>query len=334
MEKYKIIKEVGRGSFGSVFKAMNTHSGEVVAIKRLNKEFHSWEDCLNLREVKSLKKMHHANIVKLKEITGENNFLFFVFEYMECNLYQLMSTRTKPFSETDVRNWCFQVFQGLAYMHERGYFHRDLKPENLLVSGDIIKIADLGLAREINCSPPYSEYFGTRWYRAPEILLAAPIYGPAVDMWAMGAIMAELLTNCPLFAGVNQQDQMYRICSVLGTPTEVDWAYGIELADDISYQFPQHSGVSLSQLMPSASKDVVGLIQSLCSWDPCKRPTALEALQHPFFRSCYYVPPGFRFKTSGLGMNSSARSEGSVKHKYLSRIPGTFSNSGLIRCAP
>ncbi|KAL1806089.1 hypothetical protein ACET3Z_029157 [Daucus carota] len=306
MEKYKIIKEVGSGSFGSVFKAMNTQSGEVVAIKRLNKEFHSWEECLNLREVKSLKKMHHANIVKLKEIIGENNFLFFVFEYMECNLYQLMSTRTKPFSESEVRNWCFQVFTGLAHMHGRGYFHRDLKPENLLVSGDIIKIADLGLAREID----------------------------SVDMWAMGAIMAELLTNCPLFAGVNQQHQMYRICSVLGTPTEVDWAYGIELADDISYQFPQHSGVSLSQLMPSASKDVVGLIQSLCSWDPCKRPTAFEALQHPFFRSCYYVPPGFRFKTSGLGTNSSARSEGSVKHKYLSRIPGTFSNSGLIKCSP
>nr|XP_017221605.1 PREDICTED: cyclin-dependent kinase F-4-like [Daucus carota subsp. sativus] len=334
MEKYKIIKEVGSGSFGSVFKAMNTQSGEVVALKRLNKEFHSWEECLNLREVKSLKKMRHANIVKLKEIIGENNFLFFVFEYMDCNLYQFMSTRTKPFSETEIRNWCFQVFQGLAYMHERGYFHRDLKPENLLVNGDIMKIADLGLAREINSSPPYSEYVATRWYRAPEILLAAPIYGPAVDMWAMGAIMAELLTSCPLFAGVNQQHQMYRICSVLGTPTEVDWAYGIELADDISYQFPQHSGVSLSQLMPSASKDVVGLIQSLCSWDPCKRPTALEALQHPFLRGCYYVPPGFRFKTSGLGMNSSARSESSVNHKYLSRIPGTFSNSGLIKCSP
>ncbi|KAK1378072.1 MAPK related serine/threonine protein kinase [Heracleum sosnowskyi] len=335
MEKYDMIKEIGRGAFGCVFQARDNQSGEVVAIKRLNRKFESWEECLNLREVKSLQKMHHSNIVKIKEITQENNFLYFVFEYMECNLHQLMRirTNTKPFSETEIRNWCFQVFNGLAHMHARGYFHRDLKPDNLLVSGNIIKIADFGLAREINTSPPYSEYVGTRWYRAPEILLAAPIYGPAVDMWAMGAIMAELLTQDPLFAGVNQQHQMYRICSVMGTPTEVDWAYGIELATDINYQFPQLSGVSLSLLMPSASDDAVSLIRSLCSWDPCKRPTALEALQHPFFRSCYYVPPALRFKTAGVGMNPSARSERSLKHEYLSRFSGTLTNSGSIACA-
>lgn len=333
MNKYHIIKDVGRGSFGSVCQAMNTKSGEVVAIKRLNTKFDSWEECLSLREVKSLKKMHHSNIVKLKEIIRENKILYFVFEYMECNLHQLMKTRTKPFSETEVRNWCFQVFNGLAYMHQRGYFHRDLKPENLLVSGNVIKIADLGLAREINSSPPYSEYVSTRWYRAPEILLASPMYGPAVDMWAMGALMAELLTQRPLFAGINQTHQMYTICSVIGNPTEVDWAEGIELATDINYQFPQHSGVSLSMLMPSASKDAISLIRSLCSWDPCKRPTALEALQHPFFQSCYYVPPALRYKTAGVGMNPSAGSKGSLKHEYLSRFSRNLSNSGSIECA-
>lgn len=307
MEKYSIIKEVGRGSFGSVFQAMDKQSGEVVAIKRLNQVFNSWEECLSLREVKSLKKMHHSNIVKLKEIIGENNILYFVFEYMECNLYQLMETRTMPFSETEVREWCFQVFNGLAHMHECGYFHRDLKPENLLVSGSTIKIADFGLAREIDSSSPYSEYVTTRWYRAPEIMLAAPMYGPAVDMWAMGAIMAEMLTQTPLFAGKNQEHQMYRICSIIGSPTEVNWPYGIELATGMNYQFPQHSGVSLSLLMPSASNDAVSLIRSLCSWDPCKRPTVLEALQHPFFRSCYNVPPALRLQTAGVGMNSSAQ---------------------------
>ena len=107
-----------------------------------------------------------------------------------------MKDRPKLFAESDIRNWCFQVFQGLFYMHEHGYFHRDLKPgnwlpisvnsrawsstlffksvtkffftvfpdvENLLVSKDVIKIADLGLAREIDSSPPYTEYVSTRW---------------------------------------------------------------------------------------------------------------------------------------------------------------------------
>ncbi|RDX92331.1 Cyclin-dependent kinase F-4, partial [Mucuna pruriens] len=84
--------------------------------------------------------MNHLNIVKLKEVIRESDILYFVFEYMEYNLYQLMKDREKLFFEGEVRNWCFQVFQGLAHMHQRGYFHRDLKPENLLVTKDIIKI--------------------------------------------------------------------------------------------------------------------------------------------------------------------------------------------------
>ncbi|PHU19841.1 Cyclin-dependent kinase F-3 [Capsicum chinense] len=93
-----------------------------------------------------------------------------------------MKDRSKLFSETEVRNWCFQVFQGLAYMHRQGYVHRDLKPENLLVSKDIIKVVDFGLAWEINSQPPYTKYVSTRWYRAPKILLQSHIYGPAVCM--------------------------------------------------------------------------------------------------------------------------------------------------------
>ncbi|KAI3692313.1 hypothetical protein L6452_32127 [Arctium lappa] len=302
MERYKIIKEVGTGSFGVVWRGLNKQNGEVVAIKKMKRKYYSWEECINLREVKSLRKMNHPNIVKLKEVIRENDILYFVFEYMECSLYQLMKDRLKLFLETEIRNWCFQVFQGLAYMHQRGYFHRDLKPENFLVSKDVIKIADFGLAREITSQPPYTEYVSTRWYRAPEVLLQSPTYGSAVDMWAMGAIMAELFTLRPLFPGSSEADEIYKICSVIGSPTESSWAEGLELASAINYQFPEQlAGVHLSALIPSASKDGVDLIASLCSWDPCKRPTALEALQHPFFQSCYYVPPSLRPKATTIG---------------------------------
>ncbi|XP_058069002.1 cyclin-dependent kinase F-4-like [Magnolia sinica] len=86
----------------------------------MKRKYYSWEECMNLREVKSLWKMNHPNIVKLKEVIRENDVLYFVFEYMECNLYQLMKDRGKLFSEIEVGNWCFQVFQALAYMHQRG----------------------------------------------------------------------------------------------------------------------------------------------------------------------------------------------------------------------
>ncbi|XP_059656995.1 cyclin-dependent kinase F-4-like isoform X2 [Cornus florida] len=326
MERYKIIKEVGDGTFGSVWRAINKQTGEVVAIKKMKRKYYSWEECINLREVKSLRKMNHPNIVKLKEVIRENDILYFVFEYMECNLYQLMKNRAKLFSEAEIKNWCFQVFQGLAYMHRHGYFHRDLKPENLLVSKDIIKIADFGLAREINSQPPYTEYVSTRWYRAPEVLLQSPTYNSAVDMWAMGAIMAELFTLRPLFPGSSEADEIYKICNVIGTPTESEWAEGLQLASAINYQFPQLTGVHLSVLMPSVSEDAISLVRLLCSWNPCKRPTALEALQHPFFQSCYYVPPSLRSKNVIARTPPSAGTRGSFEQKSARKHSGTLSS--------
>lgn len=336
MERYQIIKEVGNGTFGNVWRALNKQTGEVVAIKKMKRNYYSWEECINLREVKSLRKMNHSNIVKLKEVVRENDILYFVFEYMECNLYQLMKDRAKLFSESEVRNWCFQVFQGLAYMHRQGYFHRDLKPENLLVSKEIIKVADFGLAREINSQPPYTEYVSTRWYRAPEILLQSPIYGPAVDMWAMGAIMAELFSLRPLFPGSSEADEIYKICSVIGTPTKRNWAQGLELASAINYQFPQVAGVDLSLLVPSASENAISLITSLCSWDPRKRPTAIDALQHPFFQSCFYVPPSLRTKAAVAKTPPSAVVRGAVEQKYkwssgLSHNPKPSSNFSTVK---
>lgn len=328
MERYKIIKEVGDGTFGSVWRAINKQTGEVVAIKKMKKKYYSWEECTNLREVKSLRKMNHPNIVKLKEVIRENDILYFVFEYMECNLYQLMKDRGKLFSEAEVRNWCFQVFQGLAYMHQKGYFHRDLKPENLLITKDIIKIADFGLAREISSEPPYTEYVSTRWYRAPEVLLQSSIYFSSVDMWAMGAIMAELFTLRPLFPGSSEADEIYKICSVIGSPTNSSWAEGLNLAKAINYQFPQFGAVDLSLLIPSAREDAINLIKSLCSWDPDKRPTALEALQHPFFQSCFYVPPSLRPRAAAVGRTPpSAGTKGYLEQKNARRYTGALVNS-------
>lgn len=329
MERYKVIKEVGDGTFGSVWRAINKQTGEVVAIKKMKRKYYSWEECMNLREVKSLRRMNHPNIVKLKEVIRENDTLYFVFEYMECNLYQLMKDRGKSFLEGEIRNWCFQIFQALVYMHQRGYFHRDLKPENLLVTKDIIKIADFGLAREVSSEPPYTEYVSTRWYRAPEVLLQSSVYGSAVDMWAMGAIIAELFTLRPLFPGSSEADELYKICSIIGTPNQDTWAEGLQLADAIKFQFPQFPSVHLSLLVPSASEDAISLISLLCSWDPGKRPTAAEALQHSFFQPCFYIPPSVCLRPAGmLATPPSVGMKGSLEHKNARRYSiGGLSNT-------
>jgi len=108
-------------------KATNKQSGEVVAIKKMKKKFFTWEECIKLREVRSLKKLQHPNIVKLKEVIRDQDELFFVFEFLEQNVYQMIKDRDKKLPEAKVRNVMYQVLQGLAYMHKNGFFHRDMK---------------------------------------------------------------------------------------------------------------------------------------------------------------------------------------------------------------
>lgn len=290
MEKYKVLEELGDGTCGSVYRAINMETSEIVAVKKMKRKFYSWEDCMNLREVKSLCKLNHPNIIKLKEIVRENNELFFIFDFMEYNLYQIMRGKKKPFSEEEIRAFMSQVLQGLSHMHRNGYFHRDLKPENLLVTGDVIKIADFGLAREVSSIPPFTDYVATRWYRAPEVLLQSSKYTPAVDMWAVGAVVAELFTMCPIFPGESEIDQLYKICCVLGTP---DWttfpeAKNISLLFSISYS--EIMPANLADIIPNASLEALDLIKQLCFWDPLRRPTADQCLLHPFFHVGMRIP--------------------------------------------
>ncbi|KAJ3025373.1 UNVERIFIED_CONTAM: hypothetical protein HDU68_007222 [Siphonaria sp. JEL0065] len=181
------------------------------------------QECEPLKQFyQSLAKLNnHLHIVKLKEVLRDQatEELNFVFEYMESNMHQKIKERDgRPFLEEEVKNMTFQLLSGLAHMHKHGFFHRDLKPENLLMSGNIVKIADFGLARETRSLPPYTEYVSTRWYRAPEVLLKTHNYSSPIDMWAVGTIVAELFLLYPLFPGTSEVDQLHKICTVLGSP--------------------------------------------------------------------------------------------------------------------
>ncbi|XP_051909957.1 serine/threonine-protein kinase MAK isoform X3 [Hippocampus zosterae] len=286
MNRYTTLKQLGDGTYGSVLMGRSNESGELVAIKRMKRKFYSWEECMNLREVKSLKKLNHANVVKLKEVIRENDHLYFVFEYMKENLYQLMKDReNKMFSENELRNIMFQVLAGLAFVHKHGFFHRDMKPENLLCMGpELVKIADFGLAREIRSKPPYTDYVSTRWYRAPEVLLRSSTYSSPVDLWAVGCIMAELYTLRPLFPGNSEVDEIFKICQVLGTVKKLDWPEGYKLASAMNFRFPQCVPTPLKTLVPNASREAISLMKDLLQWDPKKRPTAVQALRYPYFQ--------------------------------------------------
>lgn len=237
--------------------------------------------CQALRlDPKSLRAIpNHPNIIPLYDffLLPETKELYFVFESMEGNLYQLIKTRKgKPLAGGLVSSIFRQVVSGLHHIHASGYFHRDMKPENLLVTTTglydyrpvspyatpdsppesdvvvIVKLADFGLARETKSKPPYTEYVSTRWYRAPEVLLKSRDYSNPVDMWALGTIMAELVNLRPLFPGQGEVDQVARICELLGDPCRdygVDhrgkplgggkWPRGVKMARAVGFQFPE-----------------------------------------------------------------------------------------------
>jgi protein kinase len=110
MDRYKIIKTIGDGSYGSVAKAINKATNETVAIKKMKKKFYSWDEAMSLREIKSLRKMNHPHIIKLKEVIRVNDDLYFVFEFMDNNVYELMKDRTKIFPEEKIKSIMYQTF--------------------------------------------------------------------------------------------------------------------------------------------------------------------------------------------------------------------------------
>ncbi|KAL9981209.1 hypothetical protein ACROYT_G009882 [Oculina patagonica] len=291
MKRYQSMKQLGDGTYGSVALARNVETGETVAIKKMKRKFYSWEECINLREVKSLRKLNHANIVKLKEVIRENDYLYFVFEYMKENLYQMMKSRDKLIPESMIRNIIYQILQGLAFIHKHGFFHRDMKPENLLCTGpELVKIADFGLARETRSRPPYTDYVSTRWYRAPEVLLRSTNYSSPIDVWAVGCIMAELYTLRPLFPGSSEVDEIFKICAVLGTPSKEDWPEGHQLAANMKFKFMQVMPTALKDLIPNASPEAIQLMRDMLLWDPKKRPTCAQALKYPYFQVGQNLP--------------------------------------------
>ena len=146
--------------------------------------------------------------------------MYYIFEYVDSDLLRFVKAHPEGADERDACSLTRQLLVGLAYMHQLGFFHRDIKPENILLKleNSTIRIADFGAARSLRARPPFTDYVGTRWYRAPECLLGTRTYSSPVDVWAAGLVFAELLRGSPLFTGQSSIDQLHRIFSVLGFP--------------------------------------------------------------------------------------------------------------------
>lgn len=293
--KYVPIKPIGRGSYGVVCSSINRETNEKVAIKKIYNVFDNRIDALRtLRELKLLRHLRHENVIALKDIMmppQRRSFkdVYLVYELMDTDLHQIIKS-PQPLSNDHLQYFLFQLLRGLKYLHSANILHRDLKPGNLLVNANCdLKICDFGLARTSSGRSEFmTEYVVTRWYRAPELLLCCDTYGASIDVWSVGCIFAELLGRKPIFPGTECLSQLKLIINVLGTMSEADIAF-IDNPKARRYikSLQDSPGIPLCVLYPNANPLAIDLLRKMLIFDPSKRISVNEALQHPYMSALF-----------------------------------------------
>ncbi|KAK8516723.1 hypothetical protein V6N13_080828 [Hibiscus sabdariffa] len=314
VDEFERLNKIDEGTYGVVYRARDKKTGEIVALKKVKMEKEREGFPLtSLREINILLSFHHPSIVDVKEVVVGSNLdsIFMVMEYMEHDLKGLMETMKQPFSQSEVKCLMLQLLEGVKYLHDNWVLHRDLKTSNLLLNNQgELKICDFGLARQYG-SPlkPYTHLVVTLWYRAPELLLGARQYSTAIDMWSLGCIMAELLSKEALFSGKTEFDQLDKIFRTLGTPNETIWP-GFSKLPGVKVNFVKHQLPALGDSIltfwpplvtvqynllrkkfpatsftgtPVLSDAGFDLLNKLLTYDPEKRLTAEDALNHEWF---------------------------------------------------
>lgn len=281
IRRYQKTELLGEGTYGKVYKAIDTITGHVVALKKTLLDLNEGVPSSTLREIYMLKALKHDHVVTLLDVACGRKRLYLIFEFLDCDLRNWINART--LTDLEVKNFMHQLLTTLEFCHCRRIIHRDLKPQNLLVSnGRILKIADFGLARTYQIPlRPYSLNVQTLWYRSPEILLGYDNYGPEVDIWSVGCIMAELITGKPLFKGRSKVDQLWQIFNILGTPDENTW----QGVSEIRYyrKEPRWEPLPLSKILPGVSVGAVDLIEKMLQVNPVNRISCVDALNHAYF---------------------------------------------------
>ncbi|XP_077965775.1 uncharacterized protein LOC120336204 isoform X1 [Styela clava] len=289
VDEFQCLNRIEEGTYGVVYRAKDKKTGEVVALKRLKMEKErEGFPITSLREVCTLLKAHHPNIVTVQEIVVGSNMdkIYIVMDYVEHDLKSLMETMKQPFLVGEVKTLMIQLLRGVHHLHDNWILHRDLKTSNLLLSHrGILKIGDFGLAREYG-SPlkPYTPIVVTLWYRSPELLLGCKEYSTYIDIWSVGCIFAELLTMKPLFPGKSEIMQLNLIFKELGTPSEKIWPGYDELpmvrkATFVNYPYNQLR----KRFGTSITEKGFKLLNRFLTYCPSKRITAQGALKHDWF---------------------------------------------------
>uniref|UniRef100_A0A1I7ZX82 Protein kinase domain-containing protein n=1 Tax=Steinernema glaseri TaxID=37863 RepID=A0A1I7ZX82_9BILA len=298
--KYETINKIGQGTFGEVFKAKCKVTGRIVALKKILTENEKEGFPITaLREIRVLQRLKSDYVTELIDICAKKNgpqskdrcTFYLVFTFCDHDLAGLLNSRV-TISLQQKKTLLKHLFNGLFTIHLKGILHRDMKAANVLIGSDgYLKLADFGLARPLirkkgdNAAVCYTNRVVTLWYRPPELLLGERNYGPAIDMWGAGCIMAEFWTRVAIMQGETEQKQLELITNLCGSVTKENWPKCDQLPYWGKLEFPQNIPNRIVERLSPKVNDTgaLSLIQGLLELDPEKRLDAKAACIHDFF---------------------------------------------------
>ncbi|EPY21793.1 extracellular signal-regulated kinase 1/2 [Strigomonas culicis] len=289
---YSLVKVMGFGSYGTVCSAVDTTTGDKVAIKKISRIFDNLQEAKRiLREMEILTTLRHTNIIRLRRFfrpVSKTTFedVYLVMDLYDTDLHRIIKSGQKLTNEHH-QYFMIQAFRGLHYLHSAKIMHRDLKPSNLLVNADCaLAICDFGLARDDQAAPTddLTQYVVTRWYRPPELLdMMSSAYSSAVDVWSLGLIFAELMVGKALLPGSDYIGQLIMIVNLLGTPSVEDMEFLSADTKKFLLNQPVRSARSFTDLFPMAPPEAADLLSKVLVFHPAKRLTAKPSNRAPLF---------------------------------------------------
>jgi mitogen-activated protein kinase 1/3 len=321
-ERYEYVKQIGVGAYGVVISCYDKKTNHNVAIKKVGNAFEDLIDAKRIvREIKLLRYFKHDNIVSLIDIQkppGRTGFedIYIITDLMETDLHRVIYSR-QELTDDHIQYFIYQILRGVLYMHSANIIHRDLKPANILANKNCdLKICDFGLDHGKlkdddktvqnlidNPSQPieYSNsiiYDDTkrelndrnisRWYRAPEAILSPESYDKPVDIWSIGCILAELLGRQPLFPADNNLDELQKIISVLGSPSEADLDFITdEKIKNFVLRLAKRTKQSFNLMFSNANPVALDLLGKMLTFNPKKRYTVEQCISHPYFEGLH-----------------------------------------------
>eukprot|EP00934_Nitzschia_sp_Nitz4_P000508 Nitzschia sp. Nitz4//scaffold226_size53432//52593//53717//NITZ4_006709-RA/size53432-processed-gene-0.36-mRNA-1//-1//CDS//3329542775//508//frame0 len=288
--RYEKVGRVGEGTYGVVYKARDKRSGGFVALKRCIPHHESSDGfpLTTIRELHALRLCgHHPNVVRLQNVAvSSSNGVFLVFEFCSQDIAQILDAyyakhRCSPFDVSHVKTLTMQLLSALQFCHDRALLHRDIKPSNLLYNeAGQLKLADFGLSR--HTAEHLTANVVSLWYRAPELLMQKGFtkYTTAIDIWATGCVVAELLQGFPLLDGRNELEQVDKMVACLGKPPFQGFQEREARTTHVK------SGSRHQELWDRFSfmtNEGLALLTKLLEYQSEKRWTAGEAIQCTFF---------------------------------------------------